>query len=222
VEQVLWLLQWAAGIAILAGSLLAMAQRDIRRMLAYSSVGQMGYIVLGLALGNPAAFKGALLHVLNHAIMKGCLFLAAGGIYWHTGFCKLEDFAGMSRRMPLTTAAMVVAALSMIGLPPTAGFFSKWYLITGAVEARAWIFIAILLGSSLLSAVYFFRFVEWSYLRQTELPALPETQTAKFSHELPAQMLMPILLLAMGIILLGLFNQSIVEGVIRYALPEGL
>src|SRR5688572_2589252 len=96
----LWLLQWAAGIAILAGSLLAMAQRDIRRMLAYSSVGQMGYIVLGLALGNPAAFKGALLHVLNHAIMKGCLFLAAGGIYWHTGFCKLEDFAGMSRRMP--------------------------------------------------------------------------------------------------------------------------
>ncbi|WP_089718509.1 complex I subunit 5 family protein, partial [Candidatus Entotheonella palauensis] len=123
VSQVLTGLSWIAAIAILAGSLLAVAQRDVRRMLAYSSVSQMGYIFLGLALGTPTALKGALLHLLNHAIMKGCLFLAAGGVQWRTGGYRLEDFIGVSRRMPLTMAAIVLAAISMIGLPPTAGFF---------------------------------------------------------------------------------------------------
>jgi multicomponent Na+:H+ antiporter subunit D len=222
VDQVLVLLRWVAIIGILAASLLALAQRDIRRMLAYSSVGQMGYIALGMALDTPAALIGALLHVLNHAIMKGCLFLAASGVYWHTGFCKLEDFAGVGRRMPLTMAAMVVAVISMIGLPPTAGFFSKWYLILGAIEAQAWVSIIVLIGSSLLSAAYFFRFIEQIYLHPPEAATPSEIRTATFGHELPMQMLMPILLLAMGIILLGVFNQSIIDGVIRYALPEGL
>ncbi len=219
-SQVLTGLSWMAAIAILAGSLLAVAQRDVRRMLAYSSISQMGYIFLGLALGTPAALKGALLHVLNHAIMKGCLFLAAGGIQWRTGGYRLEDFTGMSRRMPLTMAAMVLAAISMIGLPPTAGFFSKWYLIQGAMEARAWVFVAVFIGSSLLSAVYFFRLIEWAYLRQ------PVSQTPLLSpppyQELPMQMLVPIWTLATGILLLGLFNQSVVDGIITYAIqPEG-
>ncbi|PON17003.1 hypothetical protein C2W62_15470 [Candidatus Entotheonella serta] len=217
-SQVLTGLSWMAAIAILAGSLLAVAQRDVRRMLAYSSISQMGYIFLGLALGTPAALKGALLHVLNHAIMKGCLFLAAGGIQWRTGGYRLEDFTGMSRRMPLTMAAMVLAAISMIGLPPTAGFFSKWYLIQGAMEARAWVFVAVFIGSSLLSAVYFFRLIEWAYLRQ------PVSQTPLLSpppyQELPMQMLVPIWTLATGILLLGLFNQSVVDGIITYAIQS--
>jgi multicomponent Na+:H+ antiporter subunit D len=121
----LTLLGWASAIAVVAGSLMAIAQRDIRRMLAYSSIGQMGYISLGLALGNPAALTGALLHILNHAIMKGCLFLIAGGVQWRTGVYKIEAFVGMSRRLPLTMAAFAVTALSMIGLPPTAGFLAS-------------------------------------------------------------------------------------------------
>ena len=214
-SQALAGLSWVAAIAIVAGSLLAVAQRDVRRMLAYSSIGQMGYIFLGLALGTPAALRGALLHVLNHAIMKSCLFLAAGGVQWRTGKYRLEDFAGMSRRMPLTMAAMVVAAISMIGLPPTAGFFSKWYLIQGAIEAHAWVFVAVFIASSLLSAVYFFRLIEWSYLRQPE-PQAPAPPPER--QELPMPMLIPIWTLAAGVLLLGFFNQSVINGIIRYAL----
>lgn len=218
VSHALTLLSWAAAMAIVAASLLAVAQRDIRRMLAYSSVGQMGYIVLGLTLGTPAAIMGALLHVLNHAVMKGCLFLIAGGVQWRTGVCKIEDFMGMSRRMPLTMAAFVVAAASMIGLPPTAGFFSKWYLLTGAIDARAWAFVAALVLSSLLSAVYFFRVIEVSYLRQPGTTGHGEAVILP-RHELPVRMLMPILILATSVVLLGFLNQTVVNQVIQYALP---
>jgi multicomponent Na+:H+ antiporter subunit D len=219
-SQILSGLSWVAAIAILAASLLAVVQRDVRRMLAYSSIGHMGYIFLGLALGTPAALRGALLHVLNHAIMKGCLFLAAGGVQWRTGGYRLEDFKGMSRRMPFTMAAMVLAAISMIGLPPTAGFFSKWYLVQGAIEARAWVFVGVFIVSSLLSAAYFFRLIEWAYLRQprpqTSLVPSPSRQ------ELPIQMLVPIWILATGVLLLGLFNQPVLNGIVQYAIqPEG-
>jgi multicomponent Na+:H+ antiporter subunit D len=217
--QTLTILGWASAVAVLAGSIMAIAQRDIRRMLAYSSVGQMGYITLGLSLANPAALIGALLHVLNHAIMKGCLFLIAGGIQWRTGVSKVEAFAGMSKRMPLTMAAFVVAALSMIGLPPTAGFFSKWYLLSGALEAHAWFFVFALLTSSLLNAVYFFRVIEVSYLRQTDT-ADGESGEGANRQELPARMLTPILVLATGVLILGLLNQTVVARVIQYALPQ--
>jgi multicomponent Na+:H+ antiporter subunit D len=204
-------------VATVSSSLLAIAQRDIRRMLAYSSVGQMGYIVLGLSLGTPAATMGALLHVLNHAIMKGCLFLIVGGVQWRTGICKIEDFIGMSRRMPLTMAAFVVAALSMIGLPPTAGFFSKWYLLTGALDAHAGAFVVALVLSSLLNAVYFFHVIEVAYLRQ---PETTERSAALLPrHELPVRMLMPILILATSVVLFGFLNQTVVNQVIHYALP---
>lgn len=216
--EALTLLGWASTIAILAGSIMAVAQRDIRRMLAYSSVGQMGYITLGLALANPAAITGALLHVLNHAVMKGCLFLIAGGIRWRTGVCRIEAFIGMSRRMPLTMAAFVVAALSMIGLPPTAGFFSKWYLISGAIEAHAWFFIGVLLLSSLLNAVYFFRVIEVAYFRQADATD-PAAGHGTSWQELPVRMLTPILILATGVLLLGLLNHTVVTRVIQFALP---
>jgi multicomponent Na+:H+ antiporter subunit D len=218
VGQALTFLSWAAAVAIVAASLLAIAQRDIRRMLAYSSVGQMGYIVLGLSLGTPTAIMGALLHVLNHAIMKGCLFLIAGGVQWRTGICKVEDFIGMSRRMPLTMAAFVVAALSMIGLPPTAGFFSKWYLLTGALDAHAGAFVVALVLSSLLNAVYFFHVIEVAYVRQPEMTEHGETLGLP-RHELPVRMLMPILILATSVVLLGFLNQTVVTQIIHYALP---
>jgi multicomponent Na+:H+ antiporter subunit D len=113
-----------------------------------------------------------------------------------------------------------LAAISMIGLPPTAGFFSKWYLIQGAIEAHTWIFVVVLIGSSLLSAVYFFRWIEWAYLRQPT-PQVPLLSSPS-RQELPMQMLVPIWALATGVLLLGLFNQSVVNGIIQYAIqPEG-
>ena len=215
--QVLMLLGWVSVIAVLAGSILAMAQQDIRRMLAYSSVGQMGYIILGFALGTPAALVGALLHLFGHAVMKGCLFLVVGGIRWRTGIYKISDYAGMGRRMPLTMAAFVVAALAMIGLPPTLGFFSKWYLLSGAVEAGAWLFVAALVLSSLLGVVYFFRVFEFAYLKTPEAG-----QGTPPREELPLHMLAPILVLTAAVLVFGLLNQQVVGGIIRHALPGAM
>lgn len=215
--QALMLLGWVSVIAVLAGSILAMAQHDIRRMLAYSSVGQMGYIVLGLALGTPAALIGALLHLFSHAVMKGCLFLVVGGVRWRTGIHRISDYVGMGRRMPLTMAAFVITALAMIGLPPTLGFFSKWYLLTGAVEAGAWPFVMALVLSSLLGVVYFFRVFEVAYLRAPEAG-----QGAPTRQELPLHMLAPILVLMAAVLVFGLLNQQVVGGIIRHALPGSL
>ncbi|MBM3224927.1 MAG: hypothetical protein FJZ47_14140 [Candidatus Tectomicrobia bacterium] len=212
--QALLLLHWAAVVAVLAGALLALAQQDLRRMLAYSSVGQMATIVLGITLGTPAALLGALLHMLNHAVMKGCLFLALGGVQWRTGQVQLADFVGMGQRMPLTMAAFGVAAASMIGLPPTAGFFSKWYLLTGALEAQDWLAVLVLVGSSVLSLIYFFRVLEVAYFRQPGVQAL--------QRELPWRMLTPMVVLATLVVLLGVWNQVIVTQVLQYALPHGV
>ena len=215
--QVLMLLGWVSVVAVLAGSVLAMAQHDVRHMLAYSSVGQMGYIVLGMALGTPAALIGALLHLFSHAVMKGCLFLVVGGIRWRTGIYRISDYAGMGRRMPLTMAAFVVAALAMIGLPPTLGFFSKWYLLSGAVEAGAWLFVVALVLSSLLGVVYFFRVFEVAYLKAPEAG-----QGTPPRQELPLHMLAPILVLMAAVLVFGLLNQQVVGGIIRHALPGAL
>jgi multicomponent Na+:H+ antiporter subunit D len=217
--QTLTVLAWASAIAVVAGSMMALAQQDVRRMLAFSSVGQMGYITLGLALGSRVALIGALLHVLNHAVMKGCLFLIAGGVRWHTGISRIEAFHGMGRRLPWTMAAFTVAALSMIGVPPTAGFFSKWYLLTGALEAHTWYFAAALMLSSLLSAVYFFRVLEVAYLRPAPESGDDASDGEPARRELPTRMLAPILILATAVLLLGVLNRTVVTRVIRYALP---
>lgn len=216
---------WAAAAGIIFGSVMAMAQRDLWRMLAYSSVAQMGYILLGLSLANDMGLYGALLHILNHAVMKGCLFMIAGGVRWQTGIRDIPGLVGLSRRMPFTTAALVVAALSMIGLPPTAGFFSKWYLVRGSIEAGAWPFVLVIALSSLLTAVYFFRVIEESYLRRrAPRPAGPEAAPvpAPELRELPAAMLVPVLLLGAGILGIGVWSEQIVSRVIRFALPWGV
>ena len=209
-------LGWAALVAIVAGSWLALAQTDVRRMLAYSSVGQMGYIIFGFSLGTPIALVGALFHVLNHAVMKGCLFLVVGGVRWRTGVSDVSGYAGMGRRLPLSMAAFAVAALSMVGLPPTAGFFSKWYLLLGAFETHSWVGVAVLVVSSGLSAVYFFRILERAFF------ALEPRTAPAGERELPVGMVAPALVLAAVVLLLGLFHQPLVSHVIELALPDTL
>lgn len=213
-EHALPLLSWAACIAMLAGSALAIAQREVKRMLAYSSVAQMGAILLGVSLANPAAMIGAMLHVLHHAVMKSCLFLIAGGVAGPSQGVRLDRFAGLSRRMPVTSTAFLIATLSLIGLPPTAGFFSKYYLVLGAIEAGDGVAVFALVVSSLLTAGYCFRLLERVYLRAPT----DDSPTA----ELPAGMLTPIAALAVAVALVGLFNQPIVAYVIRAALPTSL
>ena len=218
VETALSVLSWVAAGGVLAGSVLALAQTDVRRMLAYSSVGQMGYIVLGLSLGNAAALTGALLHITGHAVAKACLFGAVGSLPRETVQADIGGFAGASRRAPLTMAVFTLAALSLVGMPPTAGFFSKWYLLQGALEAEAWLFAAVLLVSSLLSAVYFFRIIERIYFATG--PAAAGSDRSLRRPEVSLRLLSPVVTLGAAVLLIGLFNGWLVTAVIRHALPQ--
>ncbi len=211
----------AAGI--IAGSILAIAQHDLKRMLAYSSVAQISYIALGIGLGSTLGLIGAILHVLNHAFMKACLFLVSANFLTKLGHADISRLDNSVRlKMPWTAAAFTVAAISMIGLPPTAGFFSKWYLVIGSFEQSNWVFITVILVSSLLNAVYFFRVLEKIYLRSNEQKAEDKETTAFASSEAPASMLYPTLILSAGLLVLGLGNVFIVEHVIKLMIPPNL
>ncbi len=144
-----------AVITILLGSAVALTQNDIKRRLAYSSVGQMGYVLLGLSILNENALTGAMFHIFSHAFMKSCLFLAAGAIIWKTGKRAISDLGGIGREMPFTMGCFSIAALAMIGIPPLNGFLSKWTLGLGALDANATIYVLVLLISSLLNALYY-------------------------------------------------------------------
>lgn len=151
-------------VGAVIGSVAAVSQRDYRRMLAYSSVGQLGLIGVGIGLATPLGFAAALLHVMNHAIMKGCLFLVATSVRFRTGRTDVDGMTGLGRSMPVTMGAFSVAALAMVGVPPLAGFFSKLYLAQAGIGAGNWPVFLVVLGSSLLTAVYLFRVVERAYL----------------------------------------------------------
>jgi len=183
-----------SSVAILAGSILAISQTNLKRMLAYSSVGQIGYIVFGAALINQTAMAGSLLHILNHALMKGTLFLVAGGVVYCTGVERISDLRGMGRRMPVTMAAFTVGALSMIGVPLTVGFVSKWYLALGAIEAGMWYLVPVILISSLLTAIYFWRIIEGIYFGKS---------VHEERHEQPMGMLVPTVVMAALCIVFG-------------------
>jgi len=198
-------------------------------MLAFSSVAQLGYIGIGIGLASPLGLIGALLHVLNHACMKALLFLVAGSFRLKLGHSRIDRFnASVRRRMPWTTAAFAAGALSMVGVPPLAGFFSKWYLALGAVQASNWIFLAVILVSSLLNAVYFFRVLERLYMGKTggagkqEGPAGEAAEDGPRDGEAAASMLVPVLLLAAALLVIGLLNAVVVKEVIMKMIPQGM
>ena len=218
---------WLAAMAVIYGSVMAIAQTELKRMLAFSSVAQVGYIGIGIGLASPLGLIGAVLHVLNHAVMKALLFLVAGSFRLRIGHSRIDRLdVSVRRKMPWTTAAFTVGALSMVGVPPLAGFFSKWYLALGAVRAENWVFLAVILISSLLNAVYFFRVIERLYMGKGDKDgAGVEADGAGVEAEAgdtPASMLGPVLVLAAALLALGLFNAFLVKGVIMKILPPGL
>ena len=218
------LLSWMGAIAMILGSLMAIAQSDLKRMLAYSSVAQIGYIVLGVGLANAMGFTGGILHLVNHAFMKGCLFLVAGAIIYRTELREIRSFRYLSMRMPWTAAIFTVCALAMIGIPPTGGFFSKLYLILGAIAADHWVFVAVILVSSVLGLTYLVNVIRYMYFPPAAGEAVPAgvTPGAIVRDEAPSMMLAPMLILAVGIILLGLFNGEIVSRFIDPSIPARL
>lgn len=202
------------------GSVMALAQYDMRRLLAYSSVAQIGYIAVGLALGNVYGFIGAVLHIISHAFMKSSLFLVAGGLQYRFGETNIYRLGGIGQKMKLSSMTLVLAAFSMVGLPPTAGFFSKLYLLIGSYESGQYIYIAVLVISSLLNAVYFTRILE--QLMVTKEGRLEDKETHEGACELPLAMLVPIVVAGIGVLALGIFSADIVEFVIKSGLPEVL
>lgn len=216
-----------AAVAIIVGSVLAIAQTDLKRMLAYSSISQIGYVLLGFSMMNASALTGAVLHIINHALMKSCLFLTTGAIQARLGHRDIRHLSGVGKALPISMASFTVAAISMIGLPPTAGFFSKWYLVLGAVEGDHWLYVLVILGSSLLTAVYFFRVIEVAYLRaladpKTQLePADGPAHAPEFTSRLPASMLVPLGVAAFAILAVGLGSWELVEHFIVYIVPGG-
>ena len=199
------LICWVAAIAILAGSIWAIKQRNLKRMLAYSSVSQMGYILLGLGLSplSPWGLVGVAAHILNHAIGKGCLFMCAGAISQQEGLRDIRDFEGLGKKMPHVCAAFTIAALSMIGIPLTAGFASKLFLIVASLDAAQYPFVAVLLLSGLLNLVYFWRVIDQMYFvkhKGTENAA----EVRETGKSLPLSMVAPILILASLCIIMGI------------------
>jgi len=156
----------AAIVSIVVGSLLAVAQEEIKRMLAYSSVSQFGLVVGAVAIANETALTGAAIHLVGHAIMKGGLFLGAGSIATATGARTVGEFEGLAERLPVTGGAFGVLALGMVGVPPAVGFVGKWYVALGAVEAESWPLAVVIFLSTLLTLAYFARLVERMYFRE--------------------------------------------------------
>ena len=213
-------LGWMAAGAILFGAVMALAQTDLKRMLAYILVSEVGYIALGVGLANRAGLTGAILHILNDSFMMLALFLVVGAIMYRSGKREIPQLRYLHRRMPFTMAAFVIAALSVIGIPPTCGFFSKWYLILGAIDASQWVFVAVLLVSSLLNVILFFRVIEHAYLEPDEEHAGGGSELAIATEEAPLSMLIPILIATAGIMVFGVLSGKIISTIIQFAVPK--
>jgi multicomponent Na+:H+ antiporter subunit D len=153
-----------AVIAMFAASTVAIFQVDIKRMLAYSSVAQLGYMVLGLSFATVTGLTATVLHLFNHALMKGALFMALGAVVMRFGGATIDTMRGLGQVMPWTMAAFVLGGLSLIGVPLTVGFISKWYLVAAALESGLWPIAVLVVASSLLAVIYIWRVVEAAYL----------------------------------------------------------
>lgn len=221
IVPVFLILGWLSVFAIFFGGIKALAQTDLKRMLVYIVVAEVGYIVIGVSAANRMGLTGAILHIMNDAIMMACLFLVVSAIFYKTGTRNIHDLRYMNKKMPFTMAAFTITALSMVGIPPACGFFSKWYLILGSIEAGQWVWAAALLCSSLINAVLFFRVIECAYFK----PMAPAYAHDGGTHEevqrdeAPLTMLVPIVITALGVILLGLFSGNIISSVIQFAVP---
>ena len=200
-----------ASVTIIWGSLRALFQDDLKRRLAYSTISQVSYIALGVAIFGPMATIGGMVHLVHQGIMKITLFFCAGNYAETLGIHKISEMDGVGRRMPWTTAAFTIGAFGMIGLPPLAGFISKWYLGLGALEAQMPWVIAVLLASSLLNAAYFLP-VLYRVWFQPRTEAWPEEHIPmQNGRETAWLLLVPPLVTAVATVLVGLFAASAIS-----------
>ena len=200
----LFLILCVAGILMM--SFYAIYQQDSKRLVAYSSVAQVGYMMLGISFGSVLGLTATLVHIFNHALMKGALFMAIGALVYRVGSSRLEHLAGLGKQMPWTFAAIVIGGLSLIGVPGTAGFISKWYLILAAIEKQHWLIVIVILLGSLLAVIYVWKLVEVLYFK----PVNESAQTVKIK-EAPLMLLIPTWVLVIANVYFG-FNTELTVG----------
>ncbi|MFW5498229.1 MULTISPECIES: monovalent cation/H+ antiporter subunit D family protein [unclassified Maridesulfovibrio] len=194
---------YLAAFTIVTASLIALTKDDIKARLAYSTVSQLSYIIIGVAMLTPEAVQGGLMHIAHHAFSKITLFFGAGAIYVATHLKKISLMDGLGRRMPWTFGAFAIASLSMIGVPPVCGFATKWYLVKGAVGIGQWGLLVALLASTLLNAGYFGPIVYRAFFK-----APAEGANIEQYKEAPLCMVIPLFTTALISVWLGLYPQT--------------
>ncbi|TQV70185.1 monovalent cation/H+ antiporter subunit D family protein [Exilibacterium tricleocarpae] len=199
-----WLL-YAAAFTIIAASVVALRQQNLKRLLAYSTIAQLSYVVMATAILKPLAEIGAATHMVAHAFGKITLFFAAGAIYVAAKKTELQQLRGIGRRMPWTMTAFTIGALSMIGVPPTGGFVSKWYILAGAFQADNYIAIGTIIASTVLNAAYFLPIVYMAWFSRESTPPQRDHGEAPFS------MVLALTVTAALTIALFLFNGPVLE-----------
>jgi len=198
-------LVYLAGFTVVAASVIALKQVEIKRMLAYSTIGQLSYVVMAALVLAPFSEIGAAIHIVAHAFGKITLFFCAGAIYIASKKTRVDELRGIGLRMPITMAAFTVGALSMIGVPPTAGFVSKWYIIAGAFQVESYFTLVVLMLSTGLNAAYFLPIVFRAFLT-------PETETPRINHgEAPWPMVAALATTALLVFAFFAFNGPLVD-----------
>lgn len=205
---------WLATLAILAGGVMALAQKNLKKMLTYIIVCEIGYMVGGAWMGNQLGMTGAILHILNDALMTFALFLAVGNMVYRIEKVDIRDLKGLFGKMPWTMGGFVLAALSIIGVPPTCGFFSKWYLILGAMEKGAYHFVAALVISSLICAVLFFKVFEICFFESGSQGHEHSSHGSVAIEEAPVSMLIISGIVSLSLIVAGFYSGTIVNTII--------
>ncbi len=202
---------------IFVASTAAIFQDDVKRLLAYSSIAQIGYMLLGVGMANVGGLSAGIVHMLNHALIKGGLFMVVGCFVLRLGSSRLSEWAGAGRTMPWTSLAWAVGGLGLIGVPMTAGFISKWMLLTAAFETERWPVAALMLISSLLALVYVWRVVETLYFSEQPSPR------AKTALEAPLWMLVPTYLVIAAVLYFGVrtdFSAGLATRAAKSLLPQ--
>ena len=203
-------------IAIVLMSTVAIYQNDVKRLLAYSSIAQIGYMIIGVSMLSVNGLTATTIHLFNHALMKAVLFLALAAIFYRINSVNIKDMAGLGKAMPFSMAAFLIGGLSLIGVPLTVGFVSKWYLILAALENGWWPVAILILFSSLLAVIYIWKIIEVTYLttRPKEAPEVTEVSL---------QMLIPIWALVCANIYFGIdtdLTVSVAESIAQALIGE--
>lgn len=191
-------ISWAAAFAIVFGCSMAIIQTDFKLMIAYSSVSHVGYILLGVCMLSTRGMTGGLFNILAHAMGKACFFLVAGAFIYKHGIKRIQDLKGIGRTMPVTAGAFALASLSIVGVPPTAGFIAKWYILWGCITRGQYAFVVLVLLGSMLSAIYCFRVVYYMFFTGQRTRTQPV-------DEAPVTMYVPAALLSAGTLFFGVF-----------------